>query len=278
MYATGYTNVAVEIRWTFTPDGPCPTFGPFDITYSNTSFGYPTNSTYSQTYACGMAATSTDPTWPAYQNRPYGLKVEMRLMQLGAISSGTMTGRSVLSAGMFKNTVAGDGNLSAAHLQLNAQVGSTATYSFGSVSFVSPTCTVGNQIVNLDPVMKSDFTGTATPKDTPFQFTFNCDAGMNNVLWSLSPLSTILDASNGTFDNGYTGADKANGVGLRLTSSLGNPIVLNSGSYSLAGYNNASGNTALPLPLRVSYYLKGSPAAVTGGQVQGIVELRLTYQ
>lgn len=194
-----------------------------------------------------------------------GGQIFMRLIMTGPISAGTLSSFTALHANIqTTNAVSGVG---------------TKDFIFNPTSFTTPSCTAEGTNVTLPTVNKRDFGSNITLGITPFQFTLrNCPAGMDSITYQVSPMSPIITAGDGTFANG-TGTDMAQGVGFRITDG-GNiaPVVLDSGIYTLSNYDKVSGNSALSIPMNVSYFRTDAAQNVIPGRVQGALQLTVWYK
>lgn len=195
----------------------------------------------------------------------FGAQLKFRLIQTGRITAGT-----VPTFTMSNSAEVVDGTFSTA-------VGSR-NYVIGPVTFQALSCTAVGADVILDTARISDFANATSVRTKPFQFTLqNCPAGMNSIRYQLDPIGTIISATDGTFQNA-SGADMAQGVGLRITNEANTaPISFGDSSYTVPDYNPTSGNTTLPIKMNVSYYRTGTAAQVTGGKVRGTAQLTVFY-
>ncbi|MFV3306877.1 fimbrial protein [Pseudomonas sp. NY15181] len=195
----------------------------------------------------------------------YGAQLQARLIKTGKIAAGTMPSLTLSYTALYT-----DGNYSTG-------VGST-NYLVSSVNFQALGCTADGADVILDVARKADFTAATSVKTKPFQFTLrNCPAGMNSIKYQLDPIGTIINATDGTFQNA-TGTDMAKGVGLRITNEANTaPIRFGDASYVVSDYSPTSGNSSLPIKMNVSYYRTGTAAQVTAGKVRGTAQLTVFY-
>ncbi|WP_158248605.1 fimbrial protein [Pseudomonas sp. FW300-N1A1] len=150
-------------------------------------------------------------------------------------------------------------------------------FTVNPVTFNTLSCLAEGMNVTLPSVQKSEFNSSITPKVTPFQFTLrNCPAGMDSVSYQVTPMSPIITSADGTFANN-TGTGMALGVGLRITDSANTAAVDFATTYPVADYSPTSGNSALPIPMNVSYFRTDTADAVTPGRVQGALQMTVFY-
>ncbi|MCG8907625.1 fimbrial protein [Pseudomonas sp. DP-17] len=195
----------------------------------------------------------------------FGAQLKFRLIQTGRITAGTTPTLTVTNTAQETDGV------------FSTAIGSR-NYVIGPVTFQALSCTAVGADVLLDTARKSDFANATSVRTKPFQFTLqNCPAGMNSIRYQLDPVGTIISATDGTFQNA-SGADMAQGVGLRITNEANTaPIRFGDSSYTVTDYSPTSGNTTLPIKMNVSYYRTGTAAQVTGGKVQGTAQLTVFY-
>ncbi len=194
-------------------------------------------------------------------NWQVGGQVKMRLIQTGQISAGTTSALTPLQADAY----------------LNTGTATTKYFTVPPVTFNTLSCLAEGMNVTLPSVQKSEFNTSITPKVTPFQFTLrNCPAGMDSVTYQVTPMSPIITSADGTFANN-TGTGMALGVGLRITNSTNTAAVDFATTYPVADYSPTSGNSALPIPMNVSYFRTDTADAVTPGRVQGALQLTVFY-
>jgi major type 1 subunit fimbrin (pilin) len=191
-----------------------------------------------------------------------GGQVKMRLIQTGKISAGTTTAFTPVRAEASPDW---------------GTVASTKYFTVNPVTFNALSCSAEGMNVTLPSVQKSEFSSNITPKVTPFQFTLrNCPAGMESITYQVTPMSPIITSADGTFANS-TGTGMALGVGLRITDSTNTAAVDFASIYPVADYSPTSGNSALPIPMHVSYFRTDTADAVSPGRVQGALQLTVFY-
>ncbi|MEE9098803.1 fimbrial protein [Pseudomonas nitroreducens] len=195
----------------------------------------------------------------------FGAQLQFRLIKTGKIAAGNTPLLTLTYTAQGTNRV------------YSTAVGSKS-YIINPVNFQTLACTAEGGDVMLDDVHKGAFASAITLKTKPFQFTLrNCPAGMNTIQYQLDPIGSIISATNGTFQNA-SGADMAQGVGLRITDeSNTSPIRFGDSSYVVQNYDPSAGNQTLPIKMNVSYYRTGTAEQVTGGLVRGIAQLTLFY-
>ncbi|POA19241.1 hypothetical protein C1886_13510 [Pseudomonas sp. FW300-N1A1] len=194
-------------------------------------------------------------------NWSVGGQVKMRLIQTGPISAGTTSAFTPVQAYGYPSWNSGTNKL----------------FTVNPVTFNTLSCLAEGMNVTLPSVQKSEFNSSITPKVTPFQFTLrNCPAGMDSVSYQVTPMSPIITSADGTFANN-TGTGMALGVGLRITDSANTAAVDFATTYPVADYSPTSGNSALPIPMNVSYFRTDTADAVTPGRVQGALQMTVFY-
>ncbi len=190
-----------------------------------------------------------------------GGQVKMRLIQIGQISAGTTSALTPIQATTYSTE----------------PIGSRKYFTVNPVTFNTLSCLAEGMNVTLPSVQKSEFNTSITPRVTPFQFTLrNCPAGMDSVSYQVTPMSPIITSADGTFANN-TGTGMALGVGLRITDSTNTAAVNFATTYPVADYSPTSGNSALPIPMNVSYFRTDTADAVTPGRVQGALQMTVFY-
>ena len=272
IYASGYPNVGIQVGHKSTM-GACGTYSVMvDLPWKPAPNLVP--APYGG-FVCSSPATESYPNY--YPNSPFGVQLFARLVQLGPISPGTFAGGVVARAAGFRTTTPSDGYVTYLPNPFSLVPGVPETdFRLASVVFNVLSCSVNDVTVPLVTASASAFQGSQVVNEKAFQLTVSCPAGLSAVRWKLNPTSTAIDANNGTFTNAYIGADKARGVGLRITEGSGVGIRFGT-LYPLSGYNATTGSPSLPVPFRGSYY-RTDTESVAGGKVTGVVEVTLDYQ
>lgn len=157
------------------------------------------------------------------------------------------------------------------------KTGTTEVYVDIKMTFVLPTCTMVNQVVNLAPVPTAILNSNQTANEQPFNVNINCTAAMPNKVL----LATITDSytasnvnTNGILKNSPSLANRSN-VDIQLRDSSDVPLAIGTQSpfYSIPAGSTA---TTFIKALKARYYR--SLATATPGYVQTQATVSLDYQ
>ena len=159
----------------------------------------------------------------------------------------------------------------------NPKIGTTEVYVDIKMTFVLPTCTIANQIVNLAPVPTAVLNSNPTANEQPFNVNINCTAAMPNKVL----LATITDSytpsninTNGILKNQPSLANRSN-VDIQLRDDTNTPLAIGTQSPFYTVPVGSSATTFIKA-LKARYYR--SAATATAGYVQTQATVSLDYQ
>lgn len=159
----------------------------------------------------------------------------------------------------------------------NPKTGTTEIYVDIKMTFVLPTCTIANQIVNLAPAPTATLNSNPTANEQPFNVNINCTTAMPNKVL----LATITDSytpsninTNGILKNQPSLANRSN-VDVQLRDDLNNPLAIGTQSPFYTVPVGSSATTFIKA-LKARYYR--SAATATAGYVQTQATVSLDYQ
>ncbi|MDR0235133.1 fimbrial protein [Acinetobacter sp.] len=159
----------------------------------------------------------------------------------------------------------------------NPKTGTTEIYVDIKMTFVLPTCTIVNQIVNLAPVPTATLNSNPTANEQPFNVNINCTTAMPNKVL----VATITDSytpsninTNGILKNQPSLANRSN-VDVQLRDDLNNPLAIGTQSPFYTVPVGSSATTFIKA-LKARYYR--SAATATAGYVQTQATVSLDYQ
>lgn len=157
------------------------------------------------------------------------------------------------------------------------KTGTTELYVNLRMSFVLPTCTMVNQVVNLAPVPTTTLNGNQTANEQPFNVNINCTAALPNKVL----LATITDSytpsnvnTNGILKN-QPGLLNGSNVDVQLRDGNDIPLAIGTQSpfYTIPAGSSA---TTFSKALKARYYR--SAATATPGYVQTQATVSIDYQ
>ena len=195
-----------------------------------------------------------------------GGQVEVALVKTGPVSTGTVTG-GVLFEGA---------SITGRHINGPYTIASEGRKSFlvSSTAINLAACSTANVMVDLGSHKQSNFKGigSTTPAADVNIGLSSCPAGLNAIQYQFTPLTAILDGSNGVL--ALSADSTATGIGVQVKDRNGSPLKFNT-PYTLANYDKTTGGT-YTIPLTASYYQTSSP--VKPGTANSLLTFTMSYQ
>lgn len=195
-----------------------------------------------------------------------GGQVEAALVKTGPVNAGTVTGGLLLEAtAMMRNL---------GSTTYTAATSGRVSFSLSSTVINVASCSTPNVAVDLGSHRQSRFTGIgSTSPAVAFNIGINnCPAGLKSIQYQFTPITGMVDESNGVV--GLSAGSTADGIGVQLKDRNGTALKYNS-QYTLGNYNGSTGGS-YTIPLTAALYQ--TAASVTAGSASSVLMLIMTYQ
>jgi major type 1 subunit fimbrin (pilin) len=202
--------------------------------------------------------------------------IQVALVKTGPIAPGTFAGGVIADGALLEETSSNSGvfQLGTANARTN--------FSISPTTFVLPTCSTSDVVVNLPTVSPAALTPANTIAGTkPFSVSLNCPAG--NPVGVYMTLTDNTSLGNTTNNLTLAPSSSATGVAIRITNvttgtdiSYGPPSAAqgNLNQFKVGTLGTAGGT--ITVPFTASYV--STSGTVTGGAVRAVSTFTMSYQ